>query len=240
MPSGPPPKAVQTAEGPVYFCDSQNSATSDPANVPTKAPPFDLKLHQTQYYKMAATPDVDRGPTADAAIQQQPTWTPSQSIPRPPWITQFVRGNFCRHDKYGQVRFLALIEDESQETQCAMMQWNDLRGSLCELSLPAREVQYTASTGIAEKPTLRTLPRTVYFTDAPITDDHQYVQYDDDRLTPGTMLLAAGNFNVEGDAESCWELHPKLCAHSNSNIYQEVLTAMRGLHKLHRDRKSVV
>ncbi len=84
-----------------------------------------------------------------------------------------------------------------------MMQWNDLRDVLQDVTLPAQEVQYTASTGIAEKPTLRTLPRAVYFTDAPITDDHQYVQYDDDRLTPGTMLLAAGNFNVEGDAESC-------------------------------------
>ena len=80
-----------------------------------------------------------------------------------------------------------------------------MREVLYELNLPAREVQYTVSTGIAEKPTLRTLPRTVYFTDAPITDDHQYVQYDDERLKPGTMLLAAGNFNVEGDTASCAE-----------------------------------
>ena len=60
MPSGPPPKAVQIAEGPVYFCDLQKPATSDPANIPTREPPLDLKLHQTQYYKMGATPDVDR------------------------------------------------------------------------------------------------------------------------------------------------------------------------------------
>ncbi len=204
MPAGPPPKAAQTETGPVHFCDTQSAATSDPANVPTKAAPFDYaKVSETQFYRMAPTPDVDRGPIADAAIQQQPTWTPPHTIPRPPWIHQFTRGNFYRHDRYGQVRFLSLIEDESRETQCKMMQWDERRGTTIDVVLPARELWSVASTGILLNPTLRSLPRIEYFTDAPITDDQQYVQCDDVELLPGTMLLAAHNFNVQGDQASC-------------------------------------
>ncbi len=84
-----------------------------------------------------------------------------------------------------------------------MMQWNDLRGTTIDVTLPARELWSVASTGILLNPTMRTLPRMVYFTDAPITDDQQYVQCNDNQLIPGTMLLAASNFNVQGDEESC-------------------------------------
>ncbi len=97
-PNGPPPRVVRTAEGPVYFCDRDEPATSDPANIPTREPPPSLKSHQTQYYKIGATPDVDRGPPVDAAIQQ-PKWTPPPPKPSSPTIMQFVRGNVYQHAK---------------------------------------------------------------------------------------------------------------------------------------------
>ncbi len=62
-PNGPPPQVVRTAEGPVYFCDQDEPATGDPANIPTREPPQYLKGH----YKIGATPDVDRGQPEDAA-----------------------------------------------------------------------------------------------------------------------------------------------------------------------------
>ena len=116
---------------------------------------------------------------------------------------QFIRGNLYRHDVYGQVRFLSLIQDETRETYCKMMQWDERRKTTINVNLPARELWPVASTGILSNPTMRSLPRIQYFTDEPIADDQQLVQRDDVESLPGTMLRAAHNFNVQGDRASC-------------------------------------
>ncbi len=59
------------------------------------------------------------------------------------------------------------------------------------------------ATGIAEKPTETGRPRIMHYTDAPVMDNQPYVQQNDAGLTPGTMLHATGNFNVEDDHASC-------------------------------------
>ncbi len=87
VPAGPLPKAIQTGTGPVYLHETGNAATADPANVPTKAAPFNyVTASETQcYYRMGPPPDVDRGSTHDAATRP-PTWTSTNAIPRPPCI----------------------------------------------------------------------------------------------------------------------------------------------------------
>ena len=110
VPAAPLPKAIQTGAGPVYLHETGNAATADPANVPTKAAPFNyVTASETQcYYRMGPPPDVDRGSTHDAATQP-PTWTSTNTIPRPPCIFEFVHGHFYQHDHCGQVRFLKQI-----------------------------------------------------------------------------------------------------------------------------------
>ncbi len=212
VPAAPLPKAIQTGAGPVYLHETGNAATADPANVPTKAAPFNyVTASETQcYYRMGPPPDVDRGSTHDAATQP-PTWTSTNTIPRPPRIFEFIHGYFYQHDHCGQVRFLKLLLDLNRETRCRVMQWHDVRKTTVTIDLPTRELWPGTSTGILMNPTARKLPRVRYFTDEPITEDQRQSQRDDPELRPGTMLIATQNFNVQGEPESCM-----------GGIYQEV------------------
>ncbi len=78
---------------------------------------------------------------------------------------------------------------------------------------------------LPKKPALTEPPRTVYYTDAPVMDDRPYVQQNDARLTPGTMLLATGIFNVEGDPASCVEGHYQ---QTNEKFGKSMLEIRRG------------